>query len=118
MTPLEIVLSNLKVVIRKRNYLDQLIQMINVLLKNGSNVNNGDQVGRVKPLRIAVSLRCPQIITILLKSEADINAVSLRGETPLDIARSRLRMTTEGGESWNQWRDIEKMLLYHQAWMN
>jgi hypothetical protein len=115
---LEIVLSNLKVVIRKPNYLDQLIQMINVLLKNGADVNNGGQVGRVNPLHTAVSLRCPEIITILLKSGADINAVSFRGETPLDFARSRLRMTIEGSESWNQWKDIEKMLLYHQAWMN
>jgi len=58
------------------------INCVEILLKNGANVNQGDKLGRT-PLMDAAENGNKDILEILIKSGADINGQDKQGRTPL-----------------------------------
>ncbi|XP_062504675.1 ankyrin-1-like [Corticium candelabrum] len=62
------------------------VEIVDLLINYGSNVNTCTEEEMVQPLHITVSRGHPKIAELLLNCGADINAVGWGGVTPLHIA--------------------------------
>lgn len=79
-------------------FIDKPIQFIQLLLKNGANVNEKNSEGRT-PLHYISGIINPklrsQILDILMKAGANINAQDNFGDTPLHVAVNFLHVNSQ-----------------------
>lgn len=59
---------------------------VDTWLKNGADPNYPFGPNKVKCIHLAVNLASPEIVNLLIKAGADVNATDARGVTPLHVA--------------------------------
>ncbi|MGB6977263.1 MAG: ankyrin repeat domain-containing protein [Gammaproteobacteria bacterium] len=68
-------------------------EQVRKLLQEGADANYCDDIIRITPLHFAAINNCLGVVPLLVAAGANLNARTIEGETPLDIAKNQPERT-------------------------